>query len=68
MRAFCRTCGSSITSWGEQDRDFIYPAAATLDTPLERRPDYHIFVRSKVPWLDIDDGLPQHAGYPATQP
>lgn len=68
MRAFCRACGSSIASWTEQDRDFIYLTAATLDTRLERKPDYHIFVRSKVPWLDIRDGLPQHAAYPETQP
>jgi hypothetical protein len=68
MRAFCRTCGSSISSWTEQDRDFIYLTAATLDTRLEVKPDYHIFVRSKVPWLDLRDGLPQHAAYPETQP
>ena len=35
-------------------------AAATLDTPLSLRPEYHIYVRSKVSWFDIQDGKPQH--------
>jgi hypothetical protein len=38
----------------------IYVATGTLDTPLHRKPEYHIFLRSKVPWIDIHDGLPQH--------
>ncbi len=63
-RSFCRVCGSSILSFTEQDREFTYLNAATLDTRLERKPDYHIFVRSRVPWYDIRDGLPQHAAYP----
>lgn len=63
-RSFCRICGSSLAGWTEEDRDYTYITAATLDTRLEQRPDYHIFVRSKVPWLDIKDGLPQHPAYP----
>jgi hypothetical protein len=39
--------------------------AATLDTRIEQKPVAHIFVRSKVPWYEIRDGLPQHAAYPA---
>ena len=38
----------------------IYIAAGTLDTPLRLKPEYHIFIRSQVPWLDLHDGLPQH--------
>ena len=35
-------------------------AAATLDTPIDLRPEYHIYVRSKASWYDINDGKPQH--------
>ncbi|MFQ5876319.1 MAG: GFA family protein [Acidobacteriota bacterium] len=66
-RAFCRHCGSILISEAETDLQFVYIAAATLDTPVLQRPESHIFVRSKVPWLEIRDGLPQHAAYPEDQ-
>ncbi len=58
-RSFCRTCGSTLICFAEGD-DLIEVAASTLDTPLTQRPEYHIYVRSKVPWFDIQDGKPQH--------
>ena len=59
-RGFCRHCGSSLTGTVASEPDTFYIAAATLDTPLRLKPEYHIFIRSKVPWLDLHDGLPQH--------
>jgi hypothetical protein len=63
-RSFCRTCGSNITCFVDHDPQVTEVAVATLDTPLLKRPEYHIFVRSKVPWFDIQDGTPQHQAYP----
>lgn len=65
-RAFCRTCGSIVTCWGDSDPATIEIAAGTLDTLVDRRPEYHIFVRSKASWYDIQDGKPQHQAYPKT--
>jgi hypothetical protein len=62
-RNFCRDCGSSLTCTVAAEPDTVYVAAGTLDTPLRLAPEYHIFVRSKVPWLDLNDGLPQHREY-----
>jgi hypothetical protein len=62
-RTFCRHCGSSLTGTVKSEPENLYVAAATLDTPLRRKPEYHIFIRSKVPWLDLHDGLPQHREY-----
>jgi len=59
MRAFCRTCGSTLACYVDSD-DLIEITAATLDTPIGLRPEYHIYVRSKVSWFDIQDGKPQH--------
>lgn len=59
-RSFCRTCGSTLTSTLTSEPDNIYVATGTLDTPLHLKPAYHIFIRSRVPWLDLRDGLPQH--------
>ncbi len=42
----------------------VYFSAGTLDTPLDQKPTYHIWVRSKAPWYEILDELPQHATYP----
>ncbi len=60
QRSFCRHCGSSLTGTVASEPDNIYVAAGALDTPLRARPEYHIFIRSKVAWLDLNDGLPQH--------
>ena len=58
-RSFCRQCGSTLVCFVDTD-DLIEIAAATLDTPLRQRPEYHIYVRSKVPWFEIQDGKPQY--------
>jgi hypothetical protein len=61
-RLFCRQCGSILFCETTTDPD-IYFTPATLDTPLDKKPEYHIFVRSKVAWHDIKDGLPQYQAY-----
>lgn len=58
-RSFCRTCGSTLLCWVEGD-PVVEIAAGTLDTPVAERPRSHIYVRSKVSWFDIQDGMPQH--------
>jgi len=63
-RSFCRQCGSSLSGTVSSEPDMIYLAAATLDTPLHRKPEHHIFIRSKVPWFEPHDTLPQHREYP----
>ena len=63
-RNFCRHCGSSLTCTVSGEPDSIYVAAGALDTTLPRKPEYHIFIRSKVGWLDLHDGLPQHREFP----
>ncbi len=59
-RSFCRTCGSTLFCWVDAEPENIEIAAATLDTPMTDRPRSHSFVRSKVSWLDIEDGMPQY--------
>jgi hypothetical protein len=63
-RNFCRVCGSNISCTVAPEPEMVYIAVATFDTPLDRRPESHIFVRSRVPWFEIQDGLPQHQAYP----
>ncbi len=66
-RRFCGTCGSKISCTITSEPDSVYVMAATLDTRLEAKAVAHIFVRSKVPWYEIRDGLPRHATYPGRE-
>ena len=73
-RGFCRVCGSPIVNWAEPHSPFVQRnpqilteygiALATLDDDPGVRPACHIFVRSKAPWFDIIDELPQYPEYP----
>lgn len=64
VRAFCGDCGSLLTWERDEDPGTVSMAVGTFDTPPDRVPEYHIFVRSKLPWIEIRDDLPQFAAYP----
>ncbi len=65
VRSFCRKCGSILIWEEESDPDTVSLVAALLDAPpAGMRPEYHIFVRSKAPWYEIRDGMPEHQAYP----
>lgn len=60
-RVFCSVCGSPILSRRDSFPDVLRLRLGTLDTPIEERPEAHIFVLSKADWYEIHDSLPQHA-------
>ncbi|WP_394832656.1 GFA family protein [Pendulispora rubella] len=57
LRRFCASCGTSV--FAQRDHEFLAVALATLDEPGRLPPTMHIFTSSKVPWLSLNDGLPQ---------
>jgi hypothetical protein len=59
-RGFCGNCGSSLTYQHVSRNHEIDFTLGCLDDPNVLAPHYHIWVREKLPWLNIDDGLPQH--------
>ncbi len=62
-RGFCRVCGSNLpmpTSGTER----LFIPAGTLDEDPGTRPQAHIFVGSKAPWVEITDDLPRFDEYP----
>lgn len=63
-RVFCAHCGSPIISRRDWMPDSVRVRLGTLDTPLDQRPQGHIFVASKADWYDIHDELPQYAELP----
>ena len=58
-RHFCSRCGSPIYSQYDDGREVVYVRIGTIDDDAELRPDIHIHVRSKAPWYEIRDDLPQ---------
>ena len=63
MRAFCKTCGSSMPVLEEEGAHVIVPAGS-LDGDPQVRPVVHIHVASKAPWFEITDALPQFPEFP----
>jgi hypothetical protein len=58
-RTFCNQCGSSLTYRhalrpGEVDFTLV-----SLNDPAALAPRMHIWVQDKLPWVTLNDGLPQ---------
>ncbi len=56
--AFCARCGSPVPDPPEGATWFEIPAGLLDDDPL-LRPERHIFVECKSPWIEISDSLPR---------
>ena len=63
-RTFCRRCGSTLQFIRATRPNTFSLALGTLDDDPGVRPAIHIYVESKAPWFEINDGLPQHVGHP----
>ena len=63
-RMFCSNCGSPIYSRAEDKPGVLRLRMGSLDEPLNKKPQAHIFAASKADWYDILDGLPQYAERP----
>lgn len=66
LRGFCAACGSSLTYLNEARAEDIDLVLASLDDPGALAPTMHMWVKDKLPWVSIEDGLPRYAaGLPA---
>jgi hypothetical protein len=58
----CPTCQVAVFS--EYTRpEVLFVRAGTLDDPASVAPDAHIYIRSKVPWMTLPEGVPAFEGY-----
>lgn len=62
LRHFCSDCGSPIISTRTSAPGVVRVRIGTLDSPVDARPQAHIFAASKAEWDAIRDDLPQYAG------
>jgi hypothetical protein len=68
VRGFCARCGSCLTYRHEGRPAEIDVTLATLDEAAQLIPRMHVWVADKLPWVRIDDGLPQFPGGSASGP
>lgn len=61
-RSFCSVCGTSLTFVDPTEPGQVDVTLATLDDPTAVPPTSHGWTESQVPWLEIADKLPRHAG------
>jgi hypothetical protein len=61
-RPFCGRCGSVVP--GDPWESRIFLTAGNLEEDPGVRPEMHIFVASKAPWLEIRDELPRFDAFP----
>jgi hypothetical protein len=59
----CPRCQTAVWSdYGGRPR-LRFVRVGTLDTPAALRPDVHIYVRSKLPWVILPEGVPAFDAY-----
>ena len=63
-RSFCPDCGTTLTYQSTRTPGDLDVSTCSLDEPDQAAPRDHTFVRSKLSWVTIADGLP---AYPTTR-
>ena len=59
-RVFCTSCGTRLFSW-RTNGTAAGVALAIFDDRNAFAPTEHIWVKEKMNWVKLDDGLPQYA-------
>lgn len=60
MRGFCPACGTPLSYRHDRRPAEIDLTLAALDDPAALTPAYHLWTEHKLPWVRLDDGLPQY--------
>lgn len=58
-RSFCPHCGAHLTLFTDLSPQTLDVTIATLDHPEQAPADRHIWVQSRLPWLQVDPQLPE---------
>lgn len=60
VRSFCARCGTQLTFEHEDARDEIDVTTCSLDDPGRLPPEDHTRTSSRLRWIRLADGLPEH--------
>ena len=61
-RSFCPRCGTPLTFQSTDHPDEIDVTTCSLDDPDRLPPKDHTHVATRLPWMQLADGLPTHQG------
>ncbi|MDA0796647.1 MAG: GFA family protein [Proteobacteria bacterium] len=64
QRVFCKHCGSNILIELSTEPDALYVAMGVIEGKPKLPPGYHIFMGSKAPWYEFDNGGEQYDTFP----
>lgn len=67
-RSFCRRCGTSLFCDNAAHPEQIDVALGSVDGPIDRAPQVHVFFDSRAPWVVIADSLPRLGGKTGFEP
>ena len=59
----CPSCEVAVWSIYGGISKLRFVRVGTLDDPAALSPDVHIYVRSKLPWVTLPEGVPSFAAY-----
>jgi hypothetical protein len=60
-KTFCSACGSNLFGGGWPTSPKASVRLSALDSPFDRKPEQHIYVRSVAPWETLpEDGAPRY--------
>ena len=59
-RGFCANCGTQLTYRRLDDASFVDVTIASLDDPEAIPPQDHTWVRGRLSWIKLADGLPAY--------
>jgi len=62
QREFCSNCGTQICFRELGTAKTVDVNSGALDEVSSIAPDHHIYTRSRVQWLNLDDNFPQYDG------
>ncbi|MFC3053146.1 GFA family protein [Kordiimonas pumila] len=63
IRRFCGKCGSPVSFEGETWPDEIHLHVQLLDNASAFTPTGHTYVKTRMPWVSMDDGLEQFEAF-----
>jgi len=61
-RRFCSHCGTPLF-YKHHKSEIVDITIASLDDPETSRPEFHVFTRSRLSWIRLNDGLTRYPGW-----
>jgi hypothetical protein len=61
VRGFCGRCGTQLTFQRDDTPGEVDITLCSLDDPEALTPEDHIYTGSRLRWIVLGDGLPEHA-------